>query len=190
MADTLILWLDASAETITAYRRMIDAAVAQLSDEEVATRPAPSLNSVAIILRHLAGNLRSRWTDFLTTDGEKPDRDRDVEFVEWTGDRASLLAEFDRGWACLAAVPGQVNEANIDTPIFIRGERHSIPQALSRSLAHVAYHTGQILMIARAVHADEWRWLTIAPGRSATHNQTTWGTAASRGVFGSDGKAV
>lgn len=185
MPDPLSLWLNASAETIASYRKMIDAAVAQLSDEELGVRPAPSLNSVAIILRHLAGNLRSRWTDFLTTDGEKPDRDRDGEFQEWSGDRANLLAEFDRAWDCLAGVPGQLNVANIDTPILIRGERHTIPQALSRSIAHVAYHTGQILMVARAVHAGEWRWLTIAPGGSSAHNQTTWGTAASRGVFGS-----
>ncbi len=103
--DPLSVWLTASAETIASYRKMIDAAVVQLSDDEFFARPAPHLNSVAVLLRHLAGNLRSRWTDFLTTDGEKPDRNRDAEFLDWPGDRASLLAEFDRGWGCLAAVP-------------------------------------------------------------------------------------
>lgn len=184
--DPLSAWLTASAETIASYRKMIDAAVAQLSDDEFFARPSPHLNSVAVLLRHLAGNLRSRWTDFLTTDGEKPDRNRDAEFLDWPGDRASLLAEFDRGWGCLAAVPGQLNAGNIGTPIFIRGERHTIPQALSRSIAHVAYHAGQILLISRVVHSGEWKWLTIAPGGSARHNQSTWGTAASRGVFGKD----
>ena len=95
--------MDAVAETVSSYRRMIDATVEQLSDEELNVRPAPNINSVAVILRHLGGNLRSRWTDFLTTDGEKPDRDRDTEFLDWDGDRDSLIAHFDAGWDALTA---------------------------------------------------------------------------------------
>lgn len=181
-------WLTAIHDTVASYRLMIDAAVEQLSDAELVARPAPGVNSVAIILRHLGGNLHSRWTDFLTTDGEKPDRDRDSEFLDWEGDRQSLLQHFDRGWRALEHALGTIGETTVTQTIHIRGEAHSIPQALVRSVAHLTYHVGQIAIVARMVHAGEWRWLTIAPGSSAAHNERTWGTAASRSVFGgSDG---
>ena len=94
-------WIEAVSETVVSYRRMIDAIVAQLSDAELHSRPAADINSVAIILRHLGGNLRSRWTDFLTTDGEKPDRNRETEFQQWDGDRESLMAHFAAGWEAI-----------------------------------------------------------------------------------------
>lgn len=180
------LWLRAAQESLAAQRRMIDAAVAQLTDEELRARPAPGVNSVAVILRHLAGNLRSRWTDFLTTDGEKPDRVREREFEDWPGDRASLLAYFDDGWKRIEAALASITEENVGATIYIRGEAHTLPQAVTRSIMHIAYHAGQILMIARAVHDGEWKWLTIAPGGSRRHNEQTWGTSASRGVGGGD----
>lgn len=177
-------WIEAVSATIDSYRRMIDGAIAQLSDVELAARPRPDMNSVAVILRHLGGNLLSRWTDFLTTDGEKPTRDRDREFQDWDGDRESLMALFNAGWKALTDAIRQVDSSNIDQPVFIRGERHSVPDAFLRSLTHVSYHVGQITLIARLVHDGQWRWLTIAPGGSAQHNQQTWGTSASRSVFG------
>lgn len=179
-------WLTAIRETIDSYRKMIDATVAQLTDEELFTRPGPDLNSVAVLLRHLAGNLTSRWTDFLTTDGEKPDRDRDKEFEDWPGDRQSLLDYFDSAWHALTSAIETINDTNVETTIYIRGEAHTIPQALSRSITHLSYHVGQITMIARSVHQGQWNWLTIAPGQSSQHNQNTWGTSASRSVFGND----
>lgn len=180
------LWLTATQEALASQRRMIDAAVAQLTDDELRARPAPGVNSVAVILRHLAGNLRSRWTDFLTTDGEKPDRDREREFEDWPGDRASLLAHFDDGWKRIEAALASVTEDNVAATILIRGETHTLPQAVTRSLLHIAYHAGQILMIARAVHTGAWKWLTIAPGGSHQHNEQTWGTSASRGAGGTE----
>ncbi len=177
------LWMDATRESVASYRRMIDASISQLSDAELFARPAPGINSVAIILRHLGGNLHSRWTDFLTTDGEKPTRDRDTEFLDWDGDRNSLLEHFDSGWNALTNALACINESNIKQTIFIRGEPHTIPHALARSLTHLTYHVGQIAIVARMVHSGDWQWLTIAPGESATHNSNTWGTAASRSVF-------
>ena len=179
-------WIEAVSETVVSYCRMIDAIVAQLSDAELHSRPAADINSVAIILRHLGGNLRSRWTDFLTTDGEKPDRNRETEFQEWDGDRDSLMAHFDAGWEALTAAIQLVNRSNIDQQVLIRGEPHSIPQALTRSMTHLTYHVGQMAIIARMVHDGDWRWLTTAPGDSAQHNDRTWGTNASRSVFGGD----
>lgn len=176
-------WLDAMRDTVFSYRRMIDATIDQLTDAELLTRPAPGMNSVAVILRHLGGNLRSRWTDFMTTDGEKPDRDRDAEFLDWDGDRNSLIQHFNTGWGALLSALEAIDDNNIDTTIHIRGEPHSIPQALIRSVTHLTYHVGQIAMIARMVHKGDWQWLTIAPGSSAEHNEKTWGAEASRSIF-------
>ena len=177
-------WLHAVRESVTSYKKMIDATVAQLSDEELFRRPATEINSVAILLRHLGGNLRSRWTDFLTTDGEKPDRDREREFAAWDGDRASLVAYFHDGWNALTSALDQLDDTNITTTVLIRGEPQTVPQAVTRSITHLSYHVGQIAIVARMVHAGEWKWLTIAPGKSDEHNRDTWGTSASRGVFG------
>lgn len=182
-------WLYPIHETVTSYRRMIDATLDQLTDAELFARPAPDINSVAVILRHLGGNLRSRWTDFITTDGEKPDRDRDREFLDWDGDRISLIQYFNSGWDALLGALESIDEENIAATIHIRGEPHTIPQAITRSVTHVSYHVGQIAIIARMVHDGEWRWLTIAPGSSAEHNAKTWGTVASRSIF-SDHKDV
>ena len=183
-------WVDVAADTVASYRRMIDATVEQLTDAELSARPAPDINSVAIILRHLGGNLRSRWTDFLTTDGEKPDRNRETEFADWDGDRESLLAHFDAGWRALTSAIHQIDDSNINLPIYIRGERHTIPQALTRSITHLTYHIGQIAMVARMVHDGEWSWLTIAPGQSAQHNERTWGSNESRSIFGNERHAT
>ena len=180
------LWLTAIRETAVSYRKMIDATVEQLSDEEFIKRLGPEMNSVAVLLRHLGGNLISRWTNFLTADGEKPDRDRDKEFEDWPGERGSLMSYFDSGWQAFMDAIESINDSNVNTTIYIRGEAHSIQQALERSIAHLAYHVGQINMIARMVHQGQWNWLTIPPGQSAQHNKRTWGTSASRSVFGSD----
>lgn len=178
------IWLSAVRQTVTSYRSMIDGCVAQLSDEQLTQRPAEGINSVAIILRHLGGNLRSRWTDFLTTDGEKPDRDRDTEFLAWEGNRESLLQFFDEGWSALTTTLDALDQSSVKQEVLIRGEPHTVPLAIERSITHLAYHAGQIAMISRMVHQGEWNWLTVRPGGSDEHNQRTWGTAASRSVFG------
>ena len=182
MIDLENKWLEASRETVVSYRQMIDAIVCQLSDEELFARPASQINSVAILLRHLGGNLQSRWTDFLSSDGEKPTRDREQEFCEWEGDRESLLKYFEMGWESLTSTLDELDNVGLDQSVTIRGESHSVPQAIARSLTHISYHVGQIAIIGRMVHKGEWNWLTIAPGNSAKHNAETWGTAASRSI--------
>jgi len=182
------LWLDAAKETVASSRRMIDAAVGQLSDEQFFVRPKPQFNSVAILLRHLGGNLQSRWLNFLTEDGEKPGRNRDEEFKDWDDTRESLLSYFDYGWKHLCDSLDSLSADDLSRTVTIRGEPHSVPQAIQRSIAHVSYHVGQLVLIARWVHDNEedWQWLTIRPGGSNEHNATTWGTSASRGVAGQD----
>ena len=177
------IWLKTLRESLSSYRQMIDATVEQLSDSELVARPAPEFNSVAVILRHLGGNLRSRWTDFLNTDGEKPDRFRDTEFQDWSGDRLSLLEYFDDGWKKYEMVFDVLNDADIEQLIYIRGEAHTIAQALVRSQTHITYHVGQIAIVARMVHNGDWKWLTVAPGASTKFNNDVWGTPASRSVL-------
>jgi len=176
-------WLTVMRNVAASYRQMIDSTVEQLNDAELFARPSPNINSVAIILRHLGGNLCSRWTDFLTADGEKPDRDRDTEFLDWDGDRQSLLEHFDRGWDAFKLALITIDDHNVNQTIYIRGEPHSVQQALVRSVTHLTYHVGQIAMTARMVHDCEWHWLTVAPGSSADHNRRTWGTSASRSIL-------
>jgi uncharacterized damage-inducible protein DinB len=173
-------WTEAVRGSAASYRRMIDGAVAQLSDAELRARPRPGMNSVAVILRHLAGNLLSRWTDFLTTDGEKPDRRREQEFLDWEGDRASLLARFDAGWNALVNALQEIDATTWDRPVFIRGERLTVADATLRALTHIGYHAGQIVLVARLVHDGPWHWLTIPPGGGAPHDRQSSGAAASR----------
>jgi hypothetical protein len=177
-------WRKATLETIDNHRRLIDGAIGQLTDDELTRRPAAGISSIAIILRHLGGNLQSRWTDFLTSDGEKPTRNRDSEFEDWPGDRPALMAFFDKGWHVWRSSIEALIDDDLALTVTIRGEPHSVPLAIQRSLTHTAYHVGQIMLIARSIHDGAWQWLTIKPGGSQQHNSHTWGTAASRGAAG------
>lgn len=149
------------------HKGMADRALAALEDSQFFERPGGAVNPPALIVKHLAGNLRSRWTDFLTTDGEKPDRDRDREFVLTERDtRASLLAAWERGWAVLFATVESLRDDDLDRTVTIRGEGLTARQALLRGLGHAAYHVGQITYLSRLFQPDS-AWLTIAPGTSA-----------------------
>jgi hypothetical protein len=139
-----------------------------LDDEAFFRRPEKQVNPVALIVKHLAGNLRSRWTDFLTNDGET-NRNRDDEFVVGPQDtRSSLMLQWDEGWRALEETLKTLDQTNPQKIITIRGEPHSVQQALLRGLAHTAYHTGQILYLVRMWKPDA-PWLTIAPGESRSH---------------------
>lgn len=151
------------------HKELADRGMARLSDEAFFRRPSEVVNSVALVVKHLAGNLRSRWTDFLATDGEKTWRDRDEEFLIAAADtRASLLVAWEEGWRAVLETVAALTPADLDRTITIRGEQHTVTQALLRGVTHAAYHTGQILYIARLVE-PEGEWLTIAPGKSGTH---------------------
>jgi uncharacterized damage-inducible protein DinB len=151
------------------HRVLAERAVAELDDEAFFARPAPQVNPVASIVKHLAGNLVSRWTEFLTSDGEKPTRNRDNEFLLALDDtRERLMNEWNRGWEALLTAADTLTDADLDKTVTIRGEPHTVYQALIRGLTHIAYHTGQILYLVRLLKPNA-QWQTIAPGQSAAH---------------------
>jgi hypothetical protein len=152
-----------------------DKAVAQLPDEQLHIALDPNTNSIAVIMKHVAGNLLSRWTDFLITDGEKPWRNRDDEFVDSFKSRAEAIDYWQRGWNCLFEALEGLEADDLSKTITIRGEPHSVPLAIHRSLAHCGYHVGQIVMIARILAGDEWETITIPRGSSAAYNRNVWG---------------
>ena len=152
------------------YKTLGDAALAQLNDDEVSRRPPGGGNSVAIIVWHVGGNLESRFTDFLTSDGEKPWRDRDDEFVLRSVTTSALLEKWERGWRALLAAISELTDADLLQTVTIRRQQLRIDQALQRSLAHTAYHVGQIVFLAKQVRSGGWRCLSIPLGGSAAHN--------------------
>ena len=149
------------------YRSTAEAAIEQLSDEELVAVPAGSASSVATIAWHISGNLRSRFTDFLTTDGEKPWRDRESEFVARTPTRDELLAFWNEGWDILLDSLTDLADANLIDTVRIRAEELSVIQALHRSLAHTTYHVGQIVHRAKELRGEDWNYLSIPPGASS-----------------------
>ena len=163
------------------YKRLGDGALAQASEEAIFTVLDAEANSIAIIVKHLEGNMRSRWRDFLTTDGEKPDRNRDGEFEAPPKTRAEVLALWDSGWELVFRELDRVTEPDLSRTIYIRGEGHSVMQAIHRQLAHYAYHIGQIVFLAKHFAGRDWKSLTIPRGKSATFNaQVASGKASQR----------
>ena len=157
------------AERFASLRRTSERAAAQVSDDAFFAAPDAETNSIAINLKHVGGNLRSRFTDFLTTDGEKPDRDRDGEFVVAPGEtRADIEAVWADGWSALEGALASLTPDDLLRTIHIRGEAHTVLGALSRSLAHTASHTGQITLLAKHYAGDAWKTLSIPRGQSKT----------------------
>jgi len=148
-------------------RSAAERAMAQVSDHDFARLLDEENNSIAITVKHIAGNLRSRCSDFLTSDGEKPDRDRDGEFVVGPSDtRSGLMSQWQAGWDLLDGAVGALSAADVERTVYIRAEPHTVIQALNRHLGHLAYHTGQIVLLAKHWAGSEWRTLTIPRGQS------------------------
>ncbi len=164
-------------EAIAVFRSQKDTAeraIAQIGDASVHESLHPETNSIAVIMKHMAGNMVSRWTDFLTSDGEKPDRHRDEEFIDREESRAQMMARWERGWGVLFDTLGTLTDADLDRTVTIRGEPHTVLRAIDRQLSHYGYHVGQIVMIARIHAGDRWTTLTVPRGGSVEHNRTTW----------------
>jgi hypothetical protein len=158
-------YLEDSVELFGYYRRLAERAMEQVTEEQLFATLDGEMNSIAIIAKHMAGNMRSRWTDFLTTDGEKPDRDRDSEFVDPPATRAALLATWEDGWRRVFAALEPLTDADLGRTVTIRGEAHSVMQAINRQIAHYANHVGQIVMLAKHFAGERWQSLTLPRNR-------------------------
>jgi len=151
-------------------KRLGERAMAQISDDDLIRTPAPESNSIATIVKHLSGNFVSRWTDFLTTDGEKPTRDRGVEFETPPQTRDEIMARWETGWGVLLGSLASLTEADLGRTVLIRGERLSVLQAVNRAMTHCCYHIGQIVFLAKQFAGDRWNSLTIPRGTSKEYH--------------------
>jgi Protein of unknown function (DUF1572) len=167
-SDRLVM--DALTKRFLAYKEMGEKAFGQVSDGQLHQALDENTNSVAVIVKHLAGNLRSRFADFLTSDGEKPGRDRDSEFVDDVIDRAAMMADWESGWTCLFDAIKPLSDRDLQRVVKIRGEAHSVIDALLRQLSHYSYHVGQIVQLCRFLAKDQWAVLTIPRGGSKEFN--------------------
>ncbi|HEX2078317.1 MAG TPA: DUF1572 family protein [Longimicrobium sp.] len=153
------------------YKGLADEAMAQVDGAQFLTALGGEENSIALVVKHMAGNLRSRWTDFLTSDGEKPDRDRDAEFEVLAGDgRAELMEAWERGWAAFLDTLGSLTPGDLGRTITIRGEPQTVLRAVDRGVAHACYHVGQIVLLAKHFAGPGWRTLSIPRGQSQQFN--------------------
>ncbi len=153
------------------YKKLAERAIEQVSDDEFFATIDDEANSIALIVKHIAGNLKSRWTNFLTTDGEKSDRHRDTEFELIDDTRESLMQFWEAGWQILFNSIEPLTERDFSKTITIRGEPHSVVEAINRQLTHYAYHVGQIVLLAKHFRSHEWKTLSVPRNRSAEFNQ-------------------
>jgi hypothetical protein len=152
------------------YKKLGEGALAQVTDEQMFAVLDPEMNSLAITVKHMAGNMRSRWTDFLTSDGEKFNRNRDREFDAPPQTRAEVIQLWAEGWKCVFAALEPLSEADMGRSVAIRGETHSVMQAINRQIAHYAYHVGQIVFLAKHFQSANWKSLSVPRGKSAEFN--------------------
>lgn len=170
-------FLDSLAKNFRTQKSLADKAIAQLDDAKLRIPLDENTNSIAIIMKHVGGNLASRFTDFLITDGEKPGRNRDGEFLDDFTSRNAMIQHWERGWKTLFDTLASLSPDDLTKTVTIRGEPHVVIDALHRSLAHCGYHVGQIVQLARFLARDHWETITIARGRSEQFNQRLRGTS-------------
>ena len=170
-----------ATDVFRVYKRLADRAMEQAPDEALFAALDAESNSIAIIVKHVSGNLRSRWTDFLTSDGEKPDRDRDSEFEAPPKTRAELMDLWESSWKILFGSLAPLTDADLTRTITIRGEAHSVMQAINRGITHTSYHVGQIVFLAKHLAGSKWTALTIPRGKSSQFNaKVSTGKASQR----------
>ena len=171
-------YLEDVLDQLKKYKAMAERAIAQIDPEDLFRTFDLESNSIAVVMKHMAGNMRSRWTDFLTTDGEKPDRHRDREFELYEGDTPEgLRRAWEQGWALTIGAISALGPDDLDRTVTIRGEPHTVVQAINRQLTHYAYHVGQIVWLARHLAGDEWESLSIPRGMSESFEVSKSGAA-------------
>ena len=164
-------YLDDALSSFRAYKKLAEKAIEQMKDEEFFVTLDEEANSVAVVMKHMAGNMLSRWTDFLNSDGEKPNRNRDLEFaIEPQTTKDDLMAYWEGGWQAVFTALEPLRPEDFERKVTIRGEEHTIVQAINRQLTHYAYHIGQIVFLAKHFRSDQWHSLSIPRNRSAEFN--------------------
>ena len=163
--------LEDSLSLFRYYKKLGEDAMAQVADAELTVTLDSEMNSIALIVKHMAGNMRSRWTDFLTSDGEKATRNRDGEFVDPPATREALLREWEHGWVCVFSAIEPLTDSDLGRTVTIRGEAHSVMQAINRQLSHYPMHVGQIILLAKHYAGARWQTLSVARNRSAEFNR-------------------
>lgn len=172
MSEQLIKNYQADAlQSFRNYKKLAERAIDQVSDEEFFATIDEEANSIGVIVKHIAGNLRSRWSDFLTTDGEKPDRNRDTEFELMEDTRDALMKYWEDGWKTLFDAIEPLTAEDFSRTITIRGEPHTVVEAMNRQLTHYSYHVGQIVLLAKHFRSSEWKTLSVPKNKSAEFNQ-------------------
>jgi hypothetical protein len=164
-------YLEDSLTLFRYYKKLAEGAMEQVTDEQLVSVLDPEMNSIALIVKHMAGNMRSRWTDFLTSDGEKSDRNRDSEFVEPPSTREALMKIWESSWSCLFSALEPMRASDLPCTVTIRGEAHSVMQAVNRQIAHYAYHVGQIVFLAKHFQHAQWKSLSVPRSKSAKFNE-------------------
>lgn len=165
------LILESFEDEFRKTKKLAEGAIAQVDDSGLHAQINPLQNSIATIMQHMAGNMISRWTDFLTSDGEKPGRNRESEFIDRNLPRAELMAFWERGWKCLFDALAPLSDADLGREVLIRREPHTVAMAIVRQIAHYGWHAGQIALIAKHLKGDAWKYLTVAPGGSQQFNR-------------------
>ncbi len=165
------------------YKSMGDQSLARLSEEEIHFRFEENSNNCAAIAKHVAGNALSRWTDFLTSDGEKEWRNRETEFVDDFESKEAVIDYWEKGWACVFDAVDHLSVEDLDKVAYIRNEGHSVLEAINRQLAHYSYHVGQLVLLAKAIKGAEWQSLSIAKGQSNAFNKNKFEQQKSRKNF-------
>ncbi|HYH83947.1 MAG TPA: DUF1572 family protein [Pyrinomonadaceae bacterium] len=164
-------YLEEAVGAFRGLKRLADGAIEQVSDEEMFRAIDPESNSIALIMKHMYGNMRSRWTDFLTTDGEKPDRRRDSEFLVEGEDRRAVMERWEAGWQTVFDALAPLKAEDLLRHVAIRGEPHTVVKAINRQISHYGQHTGQIVFLAKHLKASDWQTLSIPRGESETFNK-------------------
>jgi hypothetical protein len=173
-------YLEESLIVFRQYKKLAEGAMAQLRDEQLFASLDQEENSIAVIVKHMTGNMGSRWTDFLTSDGEKPDRDRDTEFVDPPATREALMERWENGWNIVFSALEPLTDADLPRAVNIRGEAHSVMQAINRQIAHYASHIGQIIFLAKHLAGASWKTLSVPKNKSADFNRRVLAGEASQ----------
>jgi len=179
-------YLVSTRKQFTYYKSLGDSTLIQLTQEQLHFKVSSSSNSIAVIIQHLVGNMLSRWTDFLTSDGEKEWRNRDQEFNDLVHTKEDLIANWEQGWACLFRALDELSESDLNRIIYIRNMGHTVMEAINRQLAHYPYHIGQVVFIGKMIQNENWQSLSIPKGNSSDYNKEKFAKPQRREHFTDD----